>query len=108
WVILGSMLMFRIIVYLYDLKNRNAEFGLFRGMAYFFMLPNVCFPFFPIVDYKTFVRSHFAASPIRIYQVGLRWILRGVIHLLLARVVIQLGSMSPLDATNLTDVARVM
>jgi hypothetical protein len=108
WVILGSMFMFRIIVYLYDLKHRNGEFSLFRGMAYFFMLPNVCFPFFPLVDYQTFCSSHFSDVPVRIYQVGVRWIFRGVVHLLLYRVIHQLVMVSPMDVTDLGGVVRFM
>jgi hypothetical protein len=108
WAILGSMFMLRITVYLYDLKHNNAEFSLFRGMAYFFMLPNVCFLFFPVVDYKTFSTSHFSDTPVRIYQVGVRWIFRGVIHLLLYRVVNQLGTTSPLEAATLGGVVWFM
>src|SRR4029077_20144877 len=54
WVILGSMFMFRLMVYLYDLKHRTAPFSPARAISYFFLLPNVCFPLFPVVDYKTF------------------------------------------------------
>src|SRR5205807_1055800 len=73
WAILGSMFMFRIIVYLYDLAHQNGKFSLFRGMAYFFMLPNVNFFFFPLVDYKTFCSTYFNTAPVRIYQTGVRW-----------------------------------
>lgn len=58
WVILGSMFMFRLMVYLYDLKHRTAPFSPARAVAYFFMLPNVCFALFPVVDYKTFCSTY--------------------------------------------------
>jgi hypothetical protein len=95
WTIFGSMFMFRMIVYMYDLKNRAAPFGLWRGMAYFFMLPNVCFPLFPVVDYKTMSRGHYEIDPFETYQTGVDWIFRGLIQLILYRVVYQYLSQDP-------------
>ena len=39
-----------------------------RTLSYFFLLPNVCFPLFPVVDYKTFRRTYYDAERYRIYQ----------------------------------------
>ena len=86
WPILGSMFMFRLIVYLYDLRHDTAPFSLSRSLAYFFLLPNVCFPLFPVVDFKTFRRTYFDADAARIYQTGVDWMVRGVIHLILLSV----------------------
>src|SRR5436309_15794108 len=36
WVILGSMFMFRSMIYLYDLKHRTAPFSPARAISYFF------------------------------------------------------------------------
>jgi len=99
WVVLGSMFAFRLIVYLYDLKHRTAPFSLPRALSYFFMLPNVCFPLFPVVDYKTFCSTYYNEDSIRTYQTGLRWMIRGVFHLLLYRVIYELA---PLDVTKLS------
>ena len=30
-----------------------------RTLSYFFMLPNACFPLFPVIDYKTFRRNYY-------------------------------------------------
>jgi hypothetical protein len=87
WAILGSMFMFRLVVYLYDLKHRTARFSVASAFAYFFMIPNVCLPLFPVVDYKTFQRSRYNADALKIYQTGVRWMIRGVIHLLLYKFV---------------------
>ena len=87
WPILGSMFMFRLIVYFYDLRHENAPPTLVRTLSYFFMLPNVCFPLFPVVDYKAFRRNYFDADAYQIYQTGVDWIVRGVIHLILYRFV---------------------
>jgi hypothetical protein len=107
-VVLGALFMFRLIVYLYDLRHRNAPFGFWRALAYFFMLPNAVFLLFPVVDYKTFCSTYYAGEPYAIYQRGLRWMLRGVLQLLLYRLVYQLMLIDPLDATNLGGVAGFM
>jgi hypothetical protein len=108
WVILGSMFMFRLMIYLYDLKHRTAPFSPARAISYFFLLPNVCFPLFPVVDYKTFCSTYYNEDWPRIYQTGLKWMFRGVVQLLLYRIVYQYA---PLDVSKLTsalDVAGCM
>ena len=88
WPIFGAMFMFRLIVYLYDLKNRAAPTGFWRAVCYFFMLPTVCFPLFPVVDYKTMWRAWAAGKEtLRVHQTGADWILRGLVQLLLYRLV---------------------
>src|SRR6266568_2422745 len=108
WVILGSLFMFRLMLYLYDLKHRTAPFSLWRAISYFFMLPNICFPLFPVVDYKTFCSTYYNEDWPRVYQTGIRWMFRGVIQLLLYRIVYQFA---PLDVSKLSsglDVAGCM
>jgi hypothetical protein len=107
-VVLASMFVFRIIIYLYDHKHRTAPFSFFRATSYFFMLPNVCFPHFPLVDYKTFCTTHYNDEPLRIYQTGLRWMLRGVLHLILYRALYQFAQVDPLTVTDLGGAARFM
>ncbi len=85
--ILAAMFMFRIILYLYDLKTDRTPATPWQRMAYFFLLPNISFPLFPIVDYKTFLRGYYARPAAEIYQKGVFWMLRGVLHLLLYRLV---------------------
>jgi hypothetical protein len=87
WPILGSMFMFRLALYLYALRYDEKRPTLARTLAYFFMLPNVCFPLFPVIDYSTFVRAHYDRDERRIYEVGMRWIVRGLFHLILYRFV---------------------
>ena len=93
--ILGSMFMFRLIVYAYDLKHQAAPFSLWHAVSYFFLLPNVCFPLFPVVDYKTFCRSHMSGDDLLAYQRGIQWMLRGCIHLILYRIVYQNLAVDP-------------
>ena len=108
WIVLGSMFMFRLIIYLYDLKHRTAPFSPSRAVSYFFLLPNVCFPLFPVVDYKTFCSTYYNEDWPRVYQTGLKWMFRGVFQLLLYRVIYQYA---PLDVSKLSsalDVAGCM
>jgi hypothetical protein len=105
WIILGSMFIFRLMIYLYDLKHRTVPFSPARAIAYFFMLPNVCSPLFPVVDYKTFCSTYYNEDWKRIYQTGLLWMLRGVFHLLLYRVVYQFAPLEVGTLASATDVA---
>lgn len=87
WPILGSMFMFRLAVYLYDVRHGVEAGPPARAFAYFFMAPNVAFPLFPVVDYKTFVRQYYDDEAWRIYQRGARWIARGLLHLVVYRLI---------------------
>ena len=85
--VLGSMFMFRIVLYMYDMRNEKKPATLWERLCYFFMLPNIIFPFFPIVDYITYRRTYYDKDPYTIYQKGVLWMLRGSIHLILYRIV---------------------
>ena len=87
WPIFGSMFMFRLVAYLYDLKHHKAPVEWWRTLAYFFLLPNVVFPLFPVVDYTTLGRTYYDDDQYRIYQRGVQWMFRGITHLLLYRYV---------------------
>jgi hypothetical protein len=106
--ILGTLFMFRLVIYMYDLSHQAAPFSPVRAIAYFFMAPSAFFPLFPVVDYKTFWTTRYNDVPFHIYQRGLQWILRGVVQLLLYRVVCQLGLVAPQDVTDLGGVVRFM
>ncbi len=101
WPILGSMFMFRLIMYMYSLRFDNTPPKLSRTLAYFFMLPNVAFPLFPLVDYGVFARTYYETGAFRIYQRGVKWIARGMLHLLLYRLVYYHLVMQPADITSL-------
>ncbi|MCB1677428.1 MAG: hypothetical protein KDI16_01955 [Halioglobus sp.] len=100
WPILGSMFMYRMIVYLYDLKHDRVPLGLSHRLAYFFMLPNVCFPLFPVVDSNNFRRLYYSEERHATYQTGVVWITRGIIHLLLYRYVYYYLTVAPADVVN--------
>jgi hypothetical protein len=106
WPTLGAMFMFRLIVYLYDLYHKAAPFSISRSLGYFFMLPNVCFPLFPIVDYKTYCTTHFNTRSLEIYHTGVQWIFRGVLQLLAYRIIYHYVLIHPLEVTDLFGVTR--
>ena len=106
WPILGSMFMFRLIVYFYDISHEPKRATLTQSLSYFFLLPNVCFPLFPVIDFKTFVRGHFDGDPARIYQKGLSWMLRGILQLMLYRIVYYHVAVDPAKMANGTDLFR--
>ncbi len=87
WSIIASMFMFRILIYLYELKHATAREPLSSALSYFFILPNFAFPHFPVVDYRTMERGYFS-QPIHDAQArGLVMATRGTIHLLCYRLV---------------------
>jgi len=89
WSVLAGLFALRILIYVYDVRHATQPVGPLKTLAYFFMLPNVCFLLFPVVDFKTFDRTHYNEAPATIYQRGLRWIAMGLLQLLAYRVVYQ-------------------
>ncbi|MFQ5348912.1 MAG: SGNH/GDSL hydrolase family protein [Thermoanaerobaculia bacterium] len=108
WPIFGSMFMFRLIVYLHDLEHEPVRPRLERSLAYFFMLPNVCFPLFPVVDYKGFRSGYRPSAPATLGQRGLDWMLRGVVHLLIYRLVYNHLLLSPDDVDSFATLVQFL
>ena len=104
--VLGAMFMFRLIVYMYDLRREKEPASVWQRLAYFFLLPNVVFLLFPVVDYKTFKRTYYDAPEAAIYQKGIRLMFRGVIQLLAYRLVYLYVVIPPHAVGDLTDVVR--
>ena len=108
WPIFGSMFMFRMIVYLYDLRHETGPASPWSSLSYFFMLPNACFPLFPVIDYKTFRRNYFDDDAYRIYQIGVDWMVRGVVHLLIYRIVYYYFTLAPSEVHGPGDLAQYL
>ena len=108
WPVLGSILMFRLIVYAYDVRNAKEPVPPTWSVAYFLMLPNVVFPLFPVVDFATMRRTYYDREPFAIYQRGLEWMLRGVVHLLLYRAVYQNWTLAPAEVTTGSQLVQYM
>lgn len=108
WPILGSMFMFRLALYLLALKANTVDRSWWAAFAYFFMLPNLVFPLFPVVDYLTFRRAYYDRDEVDIYLQGLQWIARGLFHLILYRLVYYGLLNDPLDVASLGDLVQFM
>jgi D-alanyl-lipoteichoic acid acyltransferase DltB (MBOAT superfamily) len=108
WPVLGSLLMFRLIVYAYDVRNAKDRVPVTWSIAYFFLLPNVVFPLFPVVDFATFRRTYYDREPFGIYQRGVEWMTRGLMHLLLYRAIYQHFTLAPSEVTTGSDLVRYM
>ena len=108
WPVLASMFMFRLIIYMYDLKHGKATPTLASTLSYFFLLPNVVFPFFPVVDYSTFRRTYYNDDQHRIYQKGAAVDAPGVIHLILYRYINYYLMIAPEDVTNTLELVRFL
>lgn len=108
WPVLGSMFMFRMAAYLYDVKHQPSLAGFWPTLSYFFLLPNVAFPLFPVVDYSTYRREYYSDERHRIYRVGVLWMCRGVVQLILYKAVYQVLVRDPSDVENVVDLARYM
>ena len=84
--VLGSIFMFRIVIYLYDRTSGKGPKDAASRLSYFFMLPNVVFPFFPVVDFAQWGKSQGARPDLETAQRGMVWLMIGVVHLILYRV----------------------
>ncbi len=106
WPVLGSMFMFRLIAYMYDLRHMKDKPTVARTLAYFFGLPNVSFLLYPVIDYATFKRTYYDREPFTIYRTGINWMVRGLTHLMVYRMIYQYGTMLPTDVQNGTHFVR--
>jgi hypothetical protein len=108
WPILASIFMFRLALYLYTLQHDKKRPTPVQTLAYFFMLPNVCFPLYPVIDYSTFIRTYYDRDVDGIYTTGMRWIVRGLFHLILYRLVYLHLAGDPAELVTLGDLVRFL
>lgn len=87
WPVLASMFMFRLIVYLFELRHAKFRLPSALTLAYFFPLPNVSFWLFPVLDFQTFRATYYDEDDYKIYQSGIAWIVRGLSHLVAYRLI---------------------
>jgi D-alanyl-lipoteichoic acid acyltransferase DltB (MBOAT superfamily) len=87
WPVFGAVFMFRMMIYLYDLRHMKGTPRLRDYASYFFMLPNYYFLLFPVVDYQTLRKSYYQRDIHDIAQQGITWMTRGAIQLLLYRLI---------------------
>ena len=101
----GSLLMFRLMLVLYEKKFTKPESSFVQNFSYFTLLPNLGLPLFPIVDYKTFLRNH-SPDDAEAINKGLRRMLMGILQLLLYRY-IYMNVLPPLSGIHHATTAAV-
>jgi D-alanyl-lipoteichoic acid acyltransferase DltB (MBOAT superfamily) len=82
WVLFGALFMFRLIVYVHDIRYMKGRPPLTEFLAYFFILPNYVFLLFPVIDYKTMRLGYYRRDIHEIAQQGIMWMCRGTLQLL--------------------------
>lgn len=107
WPVLGSIFMFRLVVYLYDVRHARTPPRLLDFIAYFLLLPNAYFLLFPVVDHATFLAGRDRRPLADTAQTGIRWIARGAIQLVLYRLV-DAYRPDPSGAVSIATVASYM
>lgn len=83
--VFGGLFMFRIFIYLYDLKHMRSPVPWRSRLSYFLIPHNILFPLFPIVDFKLFQRAYYNGEDTKIYFRGIQMLIRGILHLVLYR-----------------------
>ncbi|AGA31463.1 hypothetical protein [Singulisphaera acidiphila] len=108
WPVLATMFMFRILIYLYELKHAKAPESVVDTLSYFFLLPNYCFLHFPVVDYRTLHRGYFSREIHTTQRAGLQMIFDGTIHLLLYRLVYHEWLIPAEEVQGMTSLVRYL
>lgn len=87
WPVVGSMFMFRLILFVSDTRGQPRMPPLRESLPYFFLIPNVCFVLFPVVDFSTYQQTRQAKLSSENCQQGINWIVLGITHLLVYRAI---------------------
>lgn len=101
WPVAGTMLMFRLMLYMYELKHAKSRESVNDAISYFLILPNWCFLHFPVVDYRTYQRGFYARDIVETRRRGLHMMFVGITHLLCYRIVYHEILIRPQDVTGL-------
>ncbi|OJW81024.1 MAG: hypothetical protein BGO69_02885 [Bacteroidetes bacterium 46-16] len=78
----AAILMFRIVVLMYEVKYSKMPENYWLKLSYFFCFPNLAFLYFPIIDYKTYARSYYASPFNAICNKALLYMMTGISFLL--------------------------
>lgn len=101
WPVAGTMLMFRLMLYMYEMKHAKKTESVADAISYFMILPNWCFMHFPVVDYRSLQRGFYARDIVQTRRRGLQMMFVGVTHLLFYRIVYHELLIRPQDVTGL-------
>lgn len=87
FAVLGSMFVFRLVLFMYEKATGFDPGSRLRETAYFFMLPNMALTLFPAIDLRNFSRNVPGGSEWAVYKRGVQWIALGLLHLMAYRLV---------------------
>lgn len=82
----ATFLMFRFLLYWHELKHETKNVHWSVRLSYLFNPLSAAFPLFPVLDYKTWQRSHYAEGEEKIYTIAFRRIFLGIALMLLFRI----------------------
>ncbi len=99
--LLGTMFTFRMMVFLYEMQFEKSSAGFWKKLNYFFLLPNLVFVIFPVVDYTTFTRNYYSKPAYETYRRGLLMMANGIMHLLLYRLIYYYLLPAPSEIENI-------
>lgn len=83
--IIATILMFRFILYIYEIRHEKNQIPIWDRLSYFFNPVNLAFPLFPIIDYKTWIKKNEFENNSAVYATSTRRIFLGILQLLLYR-----------------------
>jgi hypothetical protein len=106
WAVLGAVFMFRLILYGYEVKVGREPERLIDCLSYFCLLPNFAFLLFPVIDYTTFKKAHYARNTHDNIQRGIAWMVRGATHLMLYRILYHSVVIGPHEVDSFWSMCR--
>lgn len=83
---IGIIFIYRLFIYLYERSIQKNSASWVTDISYFFLLPNMAVFLFPAVDYKLFLQKYYDDNDLLIYKKGVQWIIVGIFHLLVYRI----------------------
>lgn len=97
----AAILMFRVIVLMYEVKYSKMPENYWLKLSYFFCFPNLAFLYFPIIDYKTYARSYYASSFNAICNKALLYMMMGITFLLVYKYAVYYMDVSYADVHDI-------
>ncbi len=85
--VFGTMTIYRLLIFMYDKQHQKVSPTFGKDLSYFFMLPNMALMLFPAVDYTHWLKSYYNDRDILIYKKGVQWMVLGIFHLMVYRVI---------------------
>lgn len=82
----ACFLMFRFLLYWHELKHETKAVHWSVRLSYLLNPLNAAFPLFPVLDYKTWQRTHYSEGAEKTYTIAFRRIFLGIALLILFRV----------------------